>query len=140
MTTKQTCRREESTAIGLRTSIKIMNQWGAREDQISSVLGISSEARSEITQGKHSCVELNDEQMNRISYVLNIHAALRRLFENQKNVTGFVSMPNHHAAFNGKTPLDVMVESGIFGLYLTMVHIGTRLEENWEPASINQLA
>ena len=60
-------------------------------------------------------VKLSADQLDRISYVLNIHSALRIVFSNPENVYGFVSKKNHNPFFNGKTPLELM-STGKFGI------------------------
>jgi len=41
-------------------------------------------------------VRLSQDQLTRASYVLNIHAALRTVFENPENLYGFMAMPNNN--------------------------------------------
>ena len=54
--------------------------------------------------------ELTQEQLERISRVLHIHAALRTIFSNPDNVYGFMTM-NNNAGFEGSSPLK-LIESG----------------------------
>ena len=66
---------------------------------------------------------LSGDQVERISYILNIHAALRIVFDNPENVYGFMSMPNNNSYFNGRTPLTV-ISTGNFGaLYETFKRV-----------------
>lgn len=46
-------------------------------------------------------MSLDDDQLARISLVLNIHASLRTIFDNPDNVYGFPSMNNHNPFFDG---------------------------------------
>lgn len=107
-----------ANAVGLRTAINIMERWNATQDDMSRVLRVS---RSSINRAKSKLesITLDEDQLDRISYVLNIHAALRTLFDNPENVTGFMSMKNHNEFFNGRTPLEVIVNGGYAGLYET---------------------
>ena len=57
--------------------------------------------------------KLSDDQLERISYILNMHQAFRIVFSNPENVKGFMGMPNHNDYFAGRKPLDV-VSSGRF--------------------------
>ena len=63
--------------------------------------------------------QLTGDQLERISYILNIHAALRVLFDNPENVYGFMSMENHNPYFNGRSPLDIIATGNFGALYET---------------------
>ncbi len=107
-----------SNAVGLRTAINIMERWNATQDDMCRVLRVSRSSISR-AKSKQESITLDEDQLDRISYVLNIHAALRTLFDNPENVTGFMSMKNHNEFFNGRTPLEVIVDGGYVGLYET---------------------
>ncbi len=57
---------------------------------------------------------LSDDQLERVSYLLNIHQALRIVFSNPANVSGFMGLKNHNDYFAGRTPLEI-INSGKFG-------------------------
>jgi len=110
-------------AAGLRTAIRIMEKWPANQDQIANILRVSASTIARAKASKQHVFNLDADQLDRISYVLNIHAALRLLFENQENVNHFVTMPNHNPFFNGRTPLAIMAEGSFVNLYETFRHI-----------------
>lgn len=58
-------------------------------------------------------MELNNEPLERISCLLNIHHALRYMFSNPENVKNFIRMKNHNDFFAGRTPLEI-IEHGSF--------------------------
>jgi hypothetical protein len=62
-------------------------------------------------------VNLDRDQLTRISFVLNIHAALRVIFDNPDNVYGFMRMANHNEFFNGRSPLEVMSTGDMVAVY-----------------------
>lgn len=107
-----------ASAVGLRTAVRIMERWNATQDEMSRILRVS---RSSINRAKSKLesITLDEDQLDRISYVLNIHAALRTLFDNPENVSGFMTMKNHNEFFNGRTPLEVIANGGYVGLYET---------------------
>lgn len=111
-----------TNATGLRTAIRIMERWGATQDEIKRTLRVS---RSSINRAKGTLtsIELDDDQLDRISYVLNIHAALRTVFDNPENVEGFMAMVNHNEFFFGRTPLDVITGGSYVALYETFRRI-----------------
>ncbi len=96
----------EMSQKGLEISKKIMKRWGANDTQIAAVLSISS-----VELGELSSCEISMDQLIRISSILNIHTALRTLFNNEKNVNGFMTMENNSSFFGGITPLE-FIESG----------------------------
>lgn len=110
-------------AVGLRTAIKIMENWEANQAQIANILRVSASTIARAKASQQHAFNLDADQLDRISYVLNIHASLRTLFENQENVRGFMAMPNHNPFFNGRAPLDIMADGRFANLYETFRHI-----------------
>nr|WP_314871978.1 antitoxin Xre-like helix-turn-helix domain-containing protein [uncultured Pseudomonas sp.] len=117
-------------AIALRTAITIMEKWQASAKQIESVLRIS---RSTYARAKDQqrAVSLDSDQIARVSLVLNIHAALRTVFDNPDNVYGFVAMKNHNAFFAGQSPLAVMAQGSFIQLYETFRRIDVLRGAQW---------
>ena len=109
-------------ASGLRAAMNIMERWGATREQMGKILRVSAStlARSKANTGEGA--KLDDDQLDRISHVLNIHAALRTLFENPANLYGF---------FNGRSPLDVMSDGSFASLYETHRHIDGLRGAQW---------
>ena len=78
---------------GLRVAIKILDRWGCSPHEQAQILALS---------GSGSASGLSNEQLHRVSGVLNLHAALRRRFTNSENVYGFMAKPNAHPVFSGR--------------------------------------
>lgn len=110
-----------STA-GLKAVLTILDRWGCRAEQVQKILQISRPAYYKYRKTPEQA-SLNQDQLERLSYVLNIHGSLRTLFENPKNVYGFMSLPNDNPFFNGKTPLEVISSGQFAALYETFKHI-----------------
>ncbi|CAM3974937.1 hypothetical protein CCOS865_02272 [Pseudomonas reidholzensis] len=117
-------------AVALRTAINIMEKWQASTKQIENVLRIS---RSTYARAKDQqrAVSLDSDQMARISLVLNMHAALRTVFDNPDNVYGFVSMKNSNDFFDGQSPLEVMAQGSFIQLYETFRRIDVLRGAQW---------
>ncbi|WP_061289952.1 antitoxin Xre-like helix-turn-helix domain-containing protein [Azotobacter vinelandii] len=117
---------------GLRAALNILDKWKASCEQACRVLRIS---RSTYTRARQRdpewAVSLDADQMQRISIVLNIHAALRLVFDNPENVYGFPSMKNGNEFFNGRTPLDVMAQGDMISLYETFRRIDMLRGAQW---------
>jgi hypothetical protein len=117
---------------GLRAALGILEKWRASSDQAGRILRIS---RSTYTRAKQSdtqwSVNLDADQMQRISLVLNIHAALRIVFDNPENVYGFISLENHNEFFNGRTPLELLSQGDMIALYETFKRIDALRGAQW---------
>lgn len=123
--------KNECTA-GLRASVNILEKWRATTEQACNILRISrsTHARAKLHNDAWS-VSLDADQMQRISFVLNIHAALRLLFDNPDNVYGFPSLANHNEFFNGRTPLEIMAQGDMISLYESFRRIDSLRGAQW---------
>ena len=117
---------------GLRAAVGILEKWCASSDQACHILRIS---RSTYTRAKQHdpdwSVGLDLDQMQLISFVLNIHATLRFVFDNPENVYGFPMMANENEFFNGRTPLDIMSQGDMISLYETFRRIDMLRGAQW---------
>lgn len=117
---------------GLRAAVGILDKWRASSDQACRILRIS---RSTYTRARQRdpdwAVTLDADQMQRISFVLNIHAALRLVFDNPENVYGFPSMANDNDFFNGRSPLEIMAQGDMISLYETFRRIDVLRGAQW---------
>lgn len=111
---------------GLRTALNILDKWKSTCEQACRILRIS---HSTYTQAKQQDAQwelsLDFDQMQRISIVLNIHAALRSVFDSPDNIYGFPSMENRNSFFNGRTPLEIIAQGDMISLYETVRRIDT---------------
>ncbi|WP_322616669.1 hypothetical protein [Pseudomonas sp. BIC9C] len=117
---------------GLRAAVGILEKWQATGDQACRILRIS---RSTYTRARQRdldwAVALDADQMQRISFVLNIHATLRLVFDNPDNVYGFASMINDNEFFNGRSPLEIMAQGDMISLYETFRRIDMLRGAQW---------
>lgn len=109
---------------GLKAVLNILDKWQCSPAQIQSILCISKAALYKYRQHPESA-SLSRDQLERISYVLNIHASLRTLFDNPSNVYGFMSLANDNPYFNGRSPLEVISSGQFADLYETFKRIDT---------------
>ncbi|MGI2214346.1 hypothetical protein [Shewanella oncorhynchi] len=106
-----------ATRMGMRTSLKILEEWGCNQEQVQALLTLPRNYNDlDFEQ-----VSFNQEQIERINYILNIHAGLNALFSNPENIYGFMNMINHNHLFNGAKPIDVILneESDNFQLVIS---------------------
>ena len=123
---------KDQCTTGLRAAVSVLERWHATTEQACNILRISrsTHARARLQDGTWS-VALDTDQLQRISFVLNIHAALRLLFDNPENLYGFVSMANRNEFFNGRAPLAVMAQGDMVSLYETFRRIDSLRGGQW---------
>ncbi|WP_460147711.1 antitoxin Xre-like helix-turn-helix domain-containing protein [Pseudomonas sp. S2_A02] len=117
---------------GLRAAVGILEKWQASSDQACRILRISRSTYSRAKQRDPDwSVSLDSDQMQRISFILNIHATLRLVFDNPENVYGFPAMANENEFFNGRTPLEIMSQGDMISLYETFRRIDVLRGAQW---------
>ncbi|EHA1127146.1 hypothetical protein BOO92_13995 [Vibrio navarrensis] len=97
---------------GFKAADNILSKWGCTAKQAQNILKLSKSSYHKFKATPES-TKLSDDQLERVSYILNMHQALRIVFSNPQNVTGFMTMKNNNEYFAGRTPLEV-IESGKF--------------------------
>jgi len=104
--------------VAVRAFFALTNKWGlSREHQIT-LLG--SPSVSTYHNWKNQKVSsLSRDTMERISYLLGIHKALRIIFSrNEESVFSWIRTPNKHPLFGGRSALDRMLSGSITDLYV----------------------
>ena len=129
MTTAPAAAKKDMALVGLRTALNILTKWKTSTEQAGNILRVS---RSTISRARtDKAVSLDEDQLKRVSLVLNIHSALRMLFDNPANVYGFMQMENHNEFFNGRSPMDVVQGGDIIALYETFRRIDSLRGAQW---------
>jgi hypothetical protein len=108
----------EKAGRGLKAALNILDKWGCSAEQAWNILGMKRSTFYKYREGGDR-PQLTGDQLERISYILNMHAALRVVFDNPENVYGFMSMENHNPYFNGRSPLDLIATGNFGALYET---------------------
>lgn len=100
----------------LKVVLRILDKWGCSEAEKQALLGIGRSTLHKY-QGAPESARVSPDLLERLSYILNMHQALRIVFENPENVYGFVRMPNSNPYFNGKSPMEIMSTGRVAHLY-----------------------
>jgi hypothetical protein len=117
-------------ATGLKAALNILSKWGCSPEQQWNILGMKR-ATYYKNNDQPEKANLSNDQIERLSYLLNIHAALRVVYDNPVNVYGFMSMSNDNPFFNGRSPLDI-ISTGNFGyLYETFKRVDVLRSGGW---------
>ncbi|MCY1408979.1 hypothetical protein D9M71_243130 [compost metagenome] len=123
---------KDQCAAGLRAAVAVLDKWQASGEQACRILRISRSTHARARQRDPAwSVNLDYDQMQRVSFVLNMHAALRLVFDNPENVYGFAGMANHNEFFNGRTPLQIMAQGDMISLYETFRRIDALRGGQW---------
>ncbi|MDY0250457.1 MAG: hypothetical protein RBR45_10450 [Pseudomonas sp.] len=132
-TDKATAQGKNTCTTGLKVAIRILEKWNASVKQACAILRVSPStvARAKSAEGTDWSINLDADVMQRISIVLNIHSALRLVFDNPENVYGFPSMKNNNAFFNGRSPLEIMAQGDFISLYETYRRIDSIRGAQW---------
>lgn len=107
--------------------------WPLHTKQACSVLGISLKTYTHAKSAEDAkwAVNLDIDVIQRVSLILNIHSALRLIFDNPDNVYGFVGMKNDNEFFNGRAPLEIMAQGDFVSLYETFNRIESLCTAGW---------
>ncbi len=114
---------------GLRTFARIVDQWKLQSSDAMALLGVDSRSTYyELLKRARESKDLkglSKDQLDRLSYLIGIYAAVRVLFPHSKESRdAWVSSPNTAALFAGRSPLEIM-RSSMIGLYQTFAHLAT---------------
>ena len=120
------CNDPRVVRVGFKTVLRILEKWSCSQQQIQKLLKLPENYES--LQFEQMC--LSKEQVERISYILNIHAGLRVTFNNPKNIYGFINMVNHNSPFNGNKPIYFICNGELEHFQRLQDHIDS-LFEGW---------
>ena len=89
---------KKATTAGLKASLNILDKWGASTDQAINILQLGRATYFNVKKDP-TRANLNNDQIERLSYLLNMHQALRLVFDNPENVYGFMGFENNNEFF-----------------------------------------
>ena len=112
---------------GLRTFVRIAQQWGLAAGDAMALLGVESRSTYyellKRARASRDVKGLSTDQLERLSYLLGIYESIRVLFPNNRETRdSWVTRPNSAAIFAGRAPLAVM-RANMIGLYQTFLHL-----------------
>jgi hypothetical protein len=91
-----------------------------------TLLGISSRSTFFKYKKNPDAARLQQDTLERISYILNIHAALRILFSNPDSIYSWVRKPNTNRFFGGKSAMDKMLGGRVMDIHDVMMFLNAR--------------
>lgn len=108
-------RARQAGRVALKGFFKIADLWELSVPDRSTLLGGIHRSTLYKYQNLPE-VELNRDQMERISYILGIYKALRVLFPTEERAMQWVRKANSAPPFNGGTALEWMLRGSIVDL------------------------
>ncbi len=107
---------QKLASTGFQAADRILASWGCTTQQVQSILKLSKPSYHKF-KSHPELTKLGDDQIERISHLLNIHAALRMVFSNPQNVSGFMGRANNNDFFAGRAPLEIISSGRFSDLY-----------------------
>ncbi|CAM2785419.1 MbcA/ParS/Xre antitoxin family protein [Legionella worsleiensis] len=107
---------KEHIATAFKVVLNIFAKWHCSTDEALILLGLK---RSTWFKYKNAPdrASFSHDITERISYILNIHAALRILFSDPDSVYQWVRKPNTAPFFNGRSAMDIMLQGRVVDLW-----------------------
>jgi hypothetical protein len=120
-------RDEAQAGAGVRTFARIVENWSLPASDAMALLGVESRSTYyDLLKRARATKELKGlsrDQLDRLSYLLGIYAAIRVLFpHSEESRNEWVSRANTAPLFGGRSPVEIM-RSGMIGLYQTFAHL-----------------
>jgi hypothetical protein len=103
-------------AAGLRGFFGIAAQWGLNEKDCMVLLGEPSRA-TYYNWKKGEAGKLSKDTIDRLSYIVGIHKALRILVPNEEIAHAWIKNANDAPLFAGQAPLALMLSGSLVDLF-----------------------
>ncbi|MGB5276053.1 MAG: MbcA/ParS/Xre antitoxin family protein [Gammaproteobacteria bacterium] len=110
----------------LRAFFEICKNWQCKTEEMMTLLGIGNRSTFFNYKKNPDKAKLRQDTLERISYILNIHAALRILFSNPDSINNWVRKPNTNRFFGGKSAMDKMLGGRVMDIHDVMMFLNAR--------------
>ncbi|MFS1873311.1 MbcA/ParS/Xre antitoxin family protein [Enterovibrio norvegicus] len=121
---------KQMSVAGFKAANNILKGWGIEASDAMNIMGLAKSTYHKYKADPERA-NLTKDQLERVSYLLNIHSALRIVFDNQENVQGFMNMINHNAYFEGRAPIEVIKQGRVADLYEVASRIDVLRSGQW---------
>ncbi|MCP8900053.1 hypothetical protein [Gilvimarinus xylanilyticus] len=85
---------------------KILIRWGVSPSDQARMI-------PDRKPGSLDSSTMDETYGKKLEYIELINETLRMMFENPQNVDGFMQMKNFNAPFNGRRPIDLLLEGDV---------------------------
>lgn len=103
--------------------MKLFSHWQISTGDQLSLLGLSRDNRAALTKYRNGQPLSKDrDKLERAGVLLGIHTSLRLLFPHNRELAyGWMTQANR--AFNGVSPVELIDEQGMAGLYMVRAYL-----------------
>lgn len=103
--------------------MKLFSHWQISTGDQLSLLGLSKDNRAALTKYRNGRPLPKDrDKLERAGVLLGIHKSLRWLFPHNRELAyGWMTQANR--AFNGASPVELIDEQGMAGLYMVRAYL-----------------
>lgn len=109
------CSRAEMAEAGLAAFFALSEQWGLSRDAQRVLLGNPSRSRF-YEMARTQKGSLSDDELDRLSYLLGIYAALNTLYKPENTVLWLKNPSGADSIWRGLSPLDYMLSGKLVAL------------------------
>jgi hypothetical protein len=115
----QTLRRGKTKeSVALVAFFKIADKWALTTQEQMKLLGMTSESTFYNYKQAPEGARIDQDKLERLSYVLGIYKDLRTLLPDEKSVDTWIKKPNMSEPFGGRSALEYLTKQGrILDLY-----------------------
>lgn len=106
----------DQVSTAFKVVLNILDKWHCSTDEALTLLGLKRSTWFKYKSAPEHATYSHD-LTERISYLLNIHAALRILFSKPESVYGWIRKPNQAPFFNGRSAMDIMLQGRVVDLW-----------------------
>lgn len=126
----QAADKKRMAQVGFNAALKILSNWQCSTSDMQKILRIPASTFHKY-KGNPNAISLDDDQLERLSYIANIHSSLRLVFDNPENIRGFMAMNNNNAFFNGRSPLAIIKSGKFSDLYEVFCRVDALRSGQW---------
>lgn len=108
--------KEGQIQTAFKVVLNIFDKWHCSTEESLTLLGLKRSTWFKYKSAPESA-SFSPDLKERISYILNIHAALRILFSKPESVYAWVRKPNQAPFYNGRSAMDIMLQGRVVDLW-----------------------
>lgn len=104
-------------AAGLRTFFNIVREWGLKDVEAQRLLAVPATTYKRWKRAPERAT-LDQDKLERLSYVLGIYKALQILLPRADAAAGWIKRPNAGSPFGGAPPVQRMLSGQVSDLFV----------------------
>ena len=102
---------------------KVLSKWQCSEKVKSVLFGFENEALFQLMLSNPSDYTITKEQLERMSYILNIYHSLHTIFSETEQADKWVNEPNSNELFGGQSAIELMKKGKVGDMALVAKYL-----------------